>query len=37
MLNKLVNYFYRQFLLNIDALPQDEMFMLDIAATFLKN
>ena len=33
MLDQSVNYFYRHFLFNIDALPQDNMFLLDIAAT----
>ena len=37
MVNKSVNDFYTQFLIKIDALPQDVAFPLDIAATFFKN
>ena len=37
MLDQLVNYFYSHFMFNIDALSQDEMFLLYIAATFLKK
>ena len=37
MANKSVNDFYTWFLFNIDTLLQDEVFMLDIAATHFKN
>ena len=33
MVKELVNKFYTRFLLNIDILKQDEMFMLNIVAT----
>ena len=35
MLDQSVNYFYRHFMFNIDAITQDKMFLLDIAATLL--
>ena len=37
MVNKSVNDFYTQFLIKIDALPQDVAFSFDIASTFLNN
>ena len=35
MLDQSVNYFYRHFLFNIDALPKDNIFLLDISAILL--
>ena len=35
--NQSVNEFYTQFLFKIDALPQDVVFLLDIATNFLNN
>ena len=35
MLDQSVNYFYRHLLFNIDKLPKENMFLLDVAATFL--
>ena len=35
MLDQSVNYFYRHLLFNIDALPQNKMFLLNIVATLL--
>ena len=35
--NQSVNEFYTWFLFKIDALPQDVVFTLDIAATFFNN
>ena len=35
--NQLVNKFYAQFLLKIDALPQNILFSLDISTTFFGN
>ena len=37
MVNQSLNYFYTQFLFKIDALPRDELFTLDISATFSNN
>ena len=37
MVNQSVNEFYTQFLFEIDALPQDAVFLLDISATFFNN
>ena len=37
MVNQSVNEFYTQFLFEIDALPQEVEFPLDIAATLFKN
>ena len=36
MVNQSVNEFYTQFLFKIDAIPQDYMFLLDIATFFNK-
>ena len=37
MVNQSVNEFYTQFLFKIDALPQDVVFLIDIATNFFKN
>ena len=37
MVNESVNEFYTQFLFKIDALRQDILLSLDIAATFVNN
>ena len=37
LINQFVNKFYTQFLFNIDAFSQYEMFPLDIEATFVNN
>ena len=37
MINLLVNYFYTQFLFEIDALPQDIFLPQDITANFFNN
>ena len=37
MVNQSVNEFYTRFLFKIDALPQYEVFPIDIAVTFFNN
>ena len=37
MVNQSVNNFHTRLLLNIDALPQDEVFPLDISENFFKK
>ena len=36
-MNQYINEFYTRFLFKIDALPQDEVFLLDITSTFFNN